>query len=93
MLGVVPTARISIEQAAELGLNSHGGIRIGGTVPNTGAAQAGLEPEDIIIRIGDTDIIHFRDFAAATAENKVGNTLQMDIYRNSQIQTISSMPN
>ena len=88
MLGVIPTAQISAEQAAELGMDNEGGIRISGTVPNTGAAQAGIQPEDIITRIGDTNITQFSDFATATADKNVGDELALDFYRGNQKQTV-----
>lgn len=89
MLGVIPTAQISAEQAAALGMDSQGGIRISGTVPNSGAARAGLQPEDIITRIGDTDITRFQDFAPATANRKVEDTMQIDFYRDNQKQSVT----
>ncbi len=51
-LGILISGQVSAEQAAKLGIDAPGGIRISGTMPETGAAEAGLQNEDIIIDMG-----------------------------------------
>jgi uncharacterized protein YndB with AHSA1/START domain len=89
LLGVIPTAQISEEQAADLGLPVKGGVRISGTVPNTGAAKAGLQADDIITQIDDTDITGFAAFAPAVAGKNVGAEMGVVFYRDNHKHTVT----
>jgi uncharacterized protein YndB with AHSA1/START domain len=89
LLGVIPTAQISEEQAAELGLPVKGGVRISGTVPNTGAAKAGLQADDIITQLDDTDITGFAAFAPAVAGKNAGTEMQVVFYRDNHKHTVT----
>jgi membrane-associated protease RseP (regulator of RpoE activity) len=62
-------------------------MRISGTVPNTGAAVAGLQDGDIITQIDDADITGFADFAPALAGKSLGSELEVVFYRDNQKQT------
>lgn len=88
LLGVIPTAQISEDQAADLGLPVKGGIRISGIVANTGAAKAGLQAEDIITQIDDTDITTFAAFAPAVAGKNVGTEMEVVFYRDNHKHTV-----
>lgn len=89
LLGVIPNAQINAEQAAELGLPVPGGVRISGTVPNTGAAKVGLQADDILTKIDDTDITGFAAFAPAVAGKSVGTEVEIDFYRDNHKHTVT----
>jgi uncharacterized protein YndB with AHSA1/START domain len=89
LLGVIPTATISEEQAAKLGLPIKGGVRISGILPDTGAAAAGLQAGDIITRIDDTDITGFAAFAPAVAGKEVGSEMEVAFYRDNNKHTVT----
>jgi membrane-associated protease RseP (regulator of RpoE activity) len=64
-------------------------VRISGTVPNTGAAKAGLQADDIITQIDDTDITGFAAFAPAVAGKNVGAEMGVVFYRDNHKHTVT----
>ena len=62
-----------------LGLSPGQGVRIRNIQKNSPAEEAGLERDDIIIRIGDKDIYKFESVVNAVQEAQVGDEITLDI--------------
>jgi len=69
---------------AQLGLSTDRGVIITGVSQGSPAAQAGLEPGDVIIRIDDTPIENTADLRNALGAHKVGDEVQVTIVRGTQ---------
>ena len=57
------------------------GVRITGTTPGSPAEKAGLQAEDVIIRLGDTPIDDLRFFSQALATLQPGDTILITVTR------------
>lgn len=57
------------------------GCQIGGTSPGSPAQAAGLEKDDIITKINDTEIKNLHDFMYKVREHKAGDVLKVHILR------------
>ena len=58
------------------------GCPIGGTSPGSPAQKAGLEKDDIIYKIDDTEIKSLNDFMYKIKEHKAGDVLKVFVLRN-----------
>ncbi len=82
-LGIVPVT-VTPAVRAQLGLSTDRGVIITGVSQGSPAAQAGLEPGDVIIRIDDTPIENTADLRNALGAHKVGDEVQVTIVRGTQ---------
>ncbi|HVM20138.1 MAG TPA: trypsin-like peptidase domain-containing protein [Mycobacteriales bacterium] len=76
----VPTAaaeRLGVEQ----------GALITGVEPGTPAAQAGLRPDDVVVRLGTTEITTMDDLIIAVRQGEVGDTLDVVYIRRGEERT------
>lgn len=85
-LGILISGVVTAEQAAEQGIDAEGGIRIGGTVPETGAASAGLQSNDIIVDMGGSVTKDFRTLQAAIRPYRPKDSVKVTYYRNGERQ-------
>ncbi|MBD2088695.1 trypsin-like peptidase domain-containing protein [Microcoleus sp. FACHB-1515] len=68
------------------------GVLVIGVAPNSPAAQAGLQPGDVIRKVGGQPVIKSEDVQRIVEGTQVGSTLQIEIRRNGQTQTIAVKP-
>jgi serine protease Do len=80
-LGVVP----------EYGEESIKGVRITGTLPNSPAARAGLQPGDIVIQLGAKRINNIYDLTDALNSATPNRPTTMKIVRNGQELTVQAI--
>ncbi|KFI22540.1 peptidase M28 [Nitrosococcus oceani] len=66
------------------------GVRISGVTPNTPAEAAGLQKDDIIIRLNDKTIDTLADFAGVLRALKVGDSLTIEFLRDQQSRTVTT---
>lgn len=85
-LGILISGQVTAEQATELGLDVEGGIRISGTMPETGAAAAGLQANDIIVDMGGSVTKDFPTLQAAIRPYRPGDSVKVTYYRDSERQ-------
>ena len=85
-LGILISGVVTAEQAAEQGIDAEGGIRIGGTVPETGAASAGLQSNDIIVDMGGSVTKDFRTLQAAIRPYRPKDSVKVTYYRDGERQ-------
>ncbi|MCA9919899.1 MAG: SRPBCC domain-containing protein [Anaerolineales bacterium] len=80
-LGILISGLITAEQAAELGIEIAGGVQLNGTMAGTGAAQAGLQAEDIIVDMGGSETKDFPTLQAALRPYRPGDHIKITYYR------------
>ena len=59
---------------------------------NSPAAQAGLKPGDIILKVGGTKVVTATDVQEQVESSKIGQTLQLEIDRQQKTETIAIQP-
>ncbi|MCP4420988.1 MAG: PDZ domain-containing protein [Chloroflexi bacterium] len=91
-LGILISGQVNAEQAAEMGIDAQGGIRINGTMPETGAAEAGLQAEDIIVDMGGSVTKDFPTLQNAIRPYRPGDAVKVTYYRDGErLQTVMNM--
>jgi S1-C subfamily serine protease len=68
------------------------GVLIIEVLPNTPAAQSGLEKGDVIIKVNNTDVRSASDVQEQVEASTIGDSLALEINRNGQTQTIEVRP-
>ncbi len=79
-LGVGNPQDIDAEMARMFNLPSPG-VLIRTVEEGSAADKAGVQPMDIIVSFNGTDVQAFNDLAALVGETKVGDTVEMSVYR------------
>jgi len=88
LLGIYPEGQLDEEQAERLGVPVDKGIWISGTLEGTGAEEAGLQANDVLVKIGDTEIVDFLSFAPAVSPYKAEDVVDVEIYRGKEKLTV-----
>ena len=63
------------------------GARVQELTPGGAAAQAGLQPGDLIVKVGDTDISSVDELILAIREREVGDTVTLTYVRQGETRT------
>jgi Zn-dependent M28 family amino/carboxypeptidase len=72
-LGVMPDYSTSIDQG--------GGVRISGAMPDSPAAAAGLQANDVIVKVDDRKIDTLYDLSDVLANGKAGQKVKVQVLR------------
>lgn len=88
ILGIVGGATLDKEAAAALGVPVDAGFRLTGVAPGTGAAAAGLQPDDVIVAIGADTVVDGATLLQATGRLAPGDSTRVAIYRGPQQLTL-----
>lgn len=83
-LGILISGVVTAEQAEEQGIDAEGGIRISGTMAETGAAAAGLQANDIIVDMGGNATKDFPSLQAAIRPYRPGDSVKVTYYRDGE---------
>jgi serine protease Do len=78
---------VTPEIAESLGLGSSRGAMIAGLTDDGPAAQAGLEPGDVVLAFDGRNIATMRDLPRVVAEAKIGSTVDVQIFRDGETLT------
>lgn len=81
--GIVP-AQLTPEFARDLGLPLTNGVIVNTIVAESPAKKAGLRPFDVIVKIGDNNIMHINQLLDIIANLHPGTTIPVQIYRGQQ---------
>jgi uncharacterized protein YndB with AHSA1/START domain len=74
--------------AKRLGLLENKGIRLGDVLDGMGAQAAGLQKDDVIVRIGEVDINSGQDLPKAIDGKYTGDTITVGFYRDGELQSV-----
>lgn len=87
MLGVL-VGLLDETRAEALGLPSKDGILLDGVAPGGGAAASGLVKDDVIVRLGDSDVSDFPSLQAALQGLRAGDAVPVVYYRDGDRQQL-----
>ncbi len=73
--------------AKRLGLPENKGIRLGDVIDGMGAKDAGLQKDDVIVKMGETAINTGNDFAKAIESKYAGDAVTVGFYRGGKLQS------
>ncbi len=89
MLGILP-GDFTPEQASSLGVPVREGMRLDGTVEGMGAQKAGLQRDDVIVRMAGKDITNdFNSLTNALSGKRGGENVEVVFYRGSEKKTVN----
>ena len=83
-MGIMLQGQLTAEQLAARGVLANGAVELGGALPGTSAAEAGLQAQDLLIQIGDKAIETMPDIGQALQGKQIGDSLPLTVYRNGQ---------
>jgi len=68
---------------------SETGVVVSEVIENSGADQAGMQQNDIITKIGNTEITSYADLSKALENYLVGDSVKVDVIRNDKLITLT----
>jgi uncharacterized protein YndB with AHSA1/START domain len=77
------------EMAAKLGVPVKQGIRLEGTADGTGARAAGLQQDDVIVKLGGKKAVDFPTLDTALQGHRAGDQVMVVFYRGSRKMTVT----
>jgi Do/DeqQ family serine protease len=90
-IGVEPND-LSPELAETFGIKTSQGVVITGVLQNGPAAKAGIQPGDVIVKIGDTPVANVTQLLAQVAALKPGSATSFSLERRSKTVEVSVVP-
>jgi len=90
-IGVEPND-LSPELAETFGIKASQGVVIAGVLQNGPAAKAGIQPGDVIVKIGDTSVANVTQLLAQVAALKPGGATSFTLERKSKAIEVSVVP-
>lgn len=87
MLGI-NVGFFNAEEAGKLGVPVTTGVRLDGVGEGMGAQKAGLQKDDVIVRMGKTKITGFASFAHALQGKRAGDKMPVAFYRGGEKKTV-----
>jgi putative serine protease PepD len=75
--------------ASQLAMTQAGGALVRFVDPGSPAESAGLKRGDVIVRIGEREIVSTEDVFAAVRQHKVGESVPFDVVRGEQTKTVN----
>jgi serine protease Do/serine protease DegQ len=82
---------LSPDLAQSLGLDGTTGAVVGSTIAGSPAAQAGLEPGDVIVAFDKTPVEDYRHVQRLVAETRAGKNVTLQIVRKKQKMDVTVM--
>ncbi|MEX0867025.1 MAG: trypsin-like peptidase domain-containing protein, partial [Pirellulales bacterium] len=84
----VAIGEVNAEIAEQLDVDLRSGVVVGQVYPDTPAAAAGLQENDVIVRFGDQQVRAPGDLQQIVERSTVGETLQVEVVRAGEKQTL-----
>lgn len=79
-------------QELDFTITADRGILVVDVMPNSPAAQAGLQPGDILLSIGGVDVETAEDVQSQVEQSQVGDDLEVTVRRDRQTETVTVQP-
>lgn len=92
MINITASNSKNLELEFGLNLKDTTGVLIVQVVPDSPAAQAGIQPGDIIKRISDRPILESKDVQEIVDASQIGNPLEIEIERQQKLQVLEVIP-
>jgi len=90
LLGISQFEAVRPAVARDLGIpEDEGGVLVNNVSAGGPVSVAGMRNGDVIVRIGDYDIANEADLAVALIRHSAGETVEIDIYRDGEKQTLT----
>jgi membrane-associated protease RseP (regulator of RpoE activity) len=74
----------------QYGLERETGVVVTGVTPNSAAARAGIQPGDVILRVGETPVSTVEDLQRALLRALAGRSLEIRLLRGSEELTVQA---
>lgn len=87
MMGINMEA-LTPELVSRLGSPVKSGLALNGVVEGSGAANAGLKPNDIIVEMDGAAISHYHDLGAVIQRHNAGESVNVTFYRGQDKHTV-----
>ena len=88
MLGISGSDDLTPDMIAKLGVPVKAGLKLEGLVEGMGAQAAGLQPNDVLVKLGDKKITGFVSLGAALQGHRAGDTVPVVFYRRAEKKTV-----
>jgi S1-C subfamily serine protease len=73
-------------------LSGESAVLVTEVAPGGPAARAGLEPRDILVKIGDSDVVSVDDLQRMLTEELIGRSTQVVVLRDGMLRTLDVTP-
>ena len=90
-IGVEPN-ELSPELAETFDIKVHSGVIITGVLQNAPAAQAGIKPGDVIVRVGTKSVENVSELLSSVAALKPGTAVKFGVLRRDEKMELSLTP-
>lgn len=87
VLGISELEVLSPEKAQKLGLGKAGRLLIGSVVEGFGAAEAGLQKGDVLLRLGKQKVNSLAELRSVLGEHSAGDALKITFWRDGEKQS------
>jgi len=87
IFGVLNANDLNDELIAKLGLPISQGVWMGGIVDGSGAQRAGLQKDDVVVRLGEYPVTGFTGFGIALQSYRAGDQVEVEFYRGAEQHT------
>ncbi len=88
VLGVSGLDELTPEQASLLGLPVQAGLRLHGVLEGQGAQLAGLQKDDIIVKVAGRKVAGLNDLQAVLQQHEAGDKVKVWFYRGDERQSV-----
>jgi S1-C subfamily serine protease len=73
-------------------LSGEAAVLVTEVAPGGPAARAGLEPRDIIVQIGDSDVVSVDDLQRMLTDELIGRSIEVLVLRDGTLRTVAVVP-
>jgi uncharacterized protein YndB with AHSA1/START domain len=89
MLGISGGTDLTPEAAAKLGVPVKTGLQLDGLLEGMGAQAAGLQKDDVLVKLGDKKVTGFASLGSALQGHRAGDVVPVVFYRGGKKQTLA----
>ncbi len=84
--------KANLAQQTDLTIPEGNGVLVVEVMPNSPAARAGLQPGDVLLKVGDTVVEEAQDVQTQVEATQVGEDLAVEFTRDGRNQTLTVQP-